>query len=177
MDSDERDEPVQERLAAMSYGAEEDDPYAYVMGLIRSEIDQALWEEIGSLEVPEWLRPIPPAGENGNINVERFISFIDNDGCRTFAEMIGEHVVEKVYPQIPFVMQTIPNLKTGRNRTMPHPFFTTFWRKGLSCRKISTLSALGIIFPNSHSGSKTRASNGPYGIQFQISRSIVCPLR
>ena len=112
LDSDERDESVQEKQAAMSYGSKEDDPYASVMALIRSEVDQNLWEEIGSLEVPEWLRPIPPAGEKGNIRVERFVSFIDNGGCRTFAEMVGEHVVEKVYPQIP-CMVTVDHSMTG----------------------------------------------------------------
>ena len=113
LDSDERDESVQEKLAAMSCGPKEDDPYAYVMGLIRNEIDQGLWEEIGSLEVPGWLRPIPPAGEKGNINVDSFVSFIDNDGCRTFAEMIGEHVVEKVYPQIPCMVAVDHSLTGG----------------------------------------------------------------
>ena len=98
MDSDERDESVQEKLAAMSGGPKEDDPYASVMTFIRNEVDQGLWEEIGSLEVPDWLRPVPPPGEKENINVDSFVSFIDNDGCRTFAEMIGEHVVEKIYP-------------------------------------------------------------------------------
>jgi len=101
LDSDERDESIQEKLVAMSYGPKEDDPYAYVMGLIRSEINQGLWEEIGSLEVPEWLRPIPPVGEKGNINVDSFVSFIDKDGCRTFAEMIGEHVVERCTRRFP----------------------------------------------------------------------------
>ena len=113
LDSDERDESVQEKLTAMSYGPKADDPYAYVMGLIRNEIDQGLWEEIGSLEVPQWLRPIPPAGEKGNINVESFVSFIDHDGCRTFSEMIGEHVIEKVYPQIPCMVAVDHSLTGG----------------------------------------------------------------
>jgi len=113
LDSDERDESVQEKLTAMSYGPKEDDPYAYVMGLIRNEIDPGLWEEIGSLEVPEWLRPIPPAGEKENITVDGFVSFIDSEGCRTFAEMIGEHVVEKVYPQIPCMLAVDHSLTGG----------------------------------------------------------------
>ena len=113
LDSDERDESVQEKLTAISYEPKEDDPYTYVMGLIRNEIDPGLWEEIGSLEVPEWLRPIPSAGEKGNINIDSFVSFIDSDGCRTFAEMIGEHVVEKVYPQIPCMLAVDHSLTGG----------------------------------------------------------------
>ncbi len=60
------------------------------------EVERSQWDEIGSLEVLAWLRPIPPLGEKESINVDSFASFIDNDGCRTFAEMLGEHVVEKV---------------------------------------------------------------------------------
>ena len=113
MDSDERDESVQEKLAAISYGPKEDDPYSSVMALIRNEVGQSLWEEIGSLDVPDWLRPIPPAGEKENINVDNFVSFIDNDGCRTFANMIGEHVVEKIYPQIPCMLAVDHSLTGG----------------------------------------------------------------
>ena len=113
MDSDERDESVQEKLATMSGGPKEDDPYASVMTFIRNEVDQGLWEEIGSLEVPGWLRPVPPPGEKENINVDSFVSFIDNDGCRTFAEMIGEHVVEKIYPQVPCMVAVDHSLTGG----------------------------------------------------------------
>lgn len=113
MDSDERDESVQEKLAAMSYGPKEDDPYTSVMGLVRNEVDPGLWEEIGSLEVPDWLRPIPPVPERDNINVDSFVSFMDNEGCRTFAEMIGEHVVEKIYPQIPCMVAVDHSLTGG----------------------------------------------------------------
>ena len=113
MDSDERDESIREKLAAIPYGPKEDDPYPSVMALIRDEIDQNLWEEIGSLDVPAWLRPIPPVGEKENVTVDNFISFIDNDGCRTFAEMIGEHVVEKIYPQMPCMLAVDHSLTGG----------------------------------------------------------------
>jgi arginase family enzyme len=113
MDSDERDESVQEKLAAMSYGAKTDDPYSAVMAFIRNEVDQRLFEEIGSLEVPGWLRPIPPVEEKENINVDSFISFIDKDGCRMFSEMIGEHVVEKIYPRVPCMVAVDHSLTGG----------------------------------------------------------------
>lgn len=113
LDSDERDESVQEKLSAMSYGPKEGDPYAPVMAFIRNEVERSQWDEIGSLEVPDWLRPIPPAGEKESITVDSFVSFIDNDGCRTFAEMLGEHVVEKVYPQIPCMLAVDHSLTGG----------------------------------------------------------------
>ncbi len=63
--------------------------------------------------MPEWLCPIPPSGESENIKVDSFVSFIDQDGCRTFAEMIGDHVVEKVYPQIPCMLAVDHSLTGG----------------------------------------------------------------
>ena len=113
LDSDERDESIQEKLAAIAYEPKKDDPYPFVLDMIRNEIDHRLWEEIGSLDVPDWLRPIPPVGEKENINVDNFVSFIDHDGCRTFSEMIGEHVVEKIYPQIPCMLAVDHSLTGG----------------------------------------------------------------
>jgi len=113
MDSDERDASVQEKLAAMSTGPRADDPYTTVMALAGNEVDRDLWEEIGSLEVPGWLRPVPPIEEKESVTVESFVSFIDNDGCRTFSEMIGEHVVEKIYPQIPCMVAVDHSLTGG----------------------------------------------------------------
>ncbi|MCG6880139.1 MAG: arginase family protein [Deltaproteobacteria bacterium] len=113
MDSDEREASVTEKLAAMSHGREVDDPYAAVMGFIRNEVDQTLFEEIGSLEVPDWLCPVPPMEEKENISVGSFVKFIDSDGCLTFSEMIGEHVVEKIYPQIPCMVAVDHSLTGG----------------------------------------------------------------
>ena len=57
--------------------------------------------------------PGSPACEKENINVESFVSFIDSDGCRTVAEMIGEHVIEKVYPQVPCMVAVDHSLTGG----------------------------------------------------------------
>jgi arginase family enzyme len=113
MDSDERDESVQEKLAAMKPGVQAEDPYAAVMTYIRREVDHGLWEEIGSLEVPGWLHPVPSVAEKENINVESFVAFIDSDGCRTFSEMVGEHVIEKIYPQVPCMLAVDHSLTGG----------------------------------------------------------------
>ncbi len=113
MDCDERDASVKEKLAAASRAHPVDDPYTAVMGFIRREMDQSRYEEIGSLEVPGWLDPVPGAQERENINVENFVKFIDGDGCRTFAEMIGEHVIEKIYPEIPCLLAVDHSLTGG----------------------------------------------------------------
>ncbi|MDQ1334701.1 MAG: hypothetical protein QG552_1651 [Thermodesulfobacteriota bacterium] len=113
LDSDERDESVQEKLSCMGAGQTGDDPYPCVMAFIRKEVDPLLWEEIGSLEVPEWLRPVPPATEKGHLTAENFVAFIDNDGCRSFAEMLAEHVVGEIYPHIPCMLAVDHSLTGG----------------------------------------------------------------
>jgi arginase family enzyme len=113
LDSDERHESVQEKLSCIDSMHEGDDPYPLVMDFIRNEVDHLLWEEIGSLDVPEWLRPIPPPTEKGHMTVDNFAAFIDKDGCRSFAEMLAEHVVAEIYPQIPCMMAVDHSLSGG----------------------------------------------------------------
>jgi len=112
LDSDERDASVQEKLSCMGPGDDRDDPYPFVMAFIREEVDNRLYDEMGSLEVPQWLRPIPPPQEKEHIHVDNFVSFIDTDGCRTFARMLAEHVVGEIYPHIP-CMLTVDHSLTG----------------------------------------------------------------
>jgi arginase family enzyme len=114
LDSDERDESVREKLSCMGPpGQTGDDPYPFVMEYTRKEVDPRLWEEIGSLTVPEWLRPVPPPTEKGHMRAESFVAFIDNDGCRAFAEMLAEHVVGEIYPHIPCMLAVDHSLTGG----------------------------------------------------------------
>jgi len=83
------------------------------MAYIREEVPPLLWEEIGSLEVPDWLRPAPPATEAGRLTAEHFVRFIDEDGCRSFAEMIAEHVVRQIPPHIPCMLAVDHSLTGG----------------------------------------------------------------
>jgi arginase family enzyme len=101
LDSDERDESIREKHACMGCGREQEDPYPFILEFIRREVDDRLFEEMGSLDVPEWLRPVPPPSQKEFINVDNFVSFIDGDGCRTLAEMIAEHVIPEIFPGIP----------------------------------------------------------------------------
>ena len=113
LDSDERDESIQEKLSCMGAGDIIDDPYPFVMNYIREEVDPCLWEEIGSLDVPQWLRPVPPPTEKGLMTAENFVSFIDNNGCCAFAEMLGEHVVGEISPHIPCMLAVDHSLTGG----------------------------------------------------------------
>ena len=112
LDTDERDESLREKISCMSVGQEGDDPYPFVMDFIRKEVDHGLWEEIGPLEVPGWLRPIPLPSEKGHMTVDSFVAFIDTNGCRSFARMLGEHIVSEIVPHIP-CMLTVDHSLTG----------------------------------------------------------------
>jgi len=113
MDSDERDESVREKRSCMGAVQKAGDPYPVIMDFIRNEVDHRLWEEIGSLEVPGWLRPVPPPAEKRHMTVDHFVTFIDTDGCRTFAGMLGEHIVGKIVPHIPCMLAVDHSLTGG----------------------------------------------------------------
>lgn len=113
LDCDERQASVEEKLSLMDVREGCDDPYASVMAYIREEVGTHLWEEIGSLDVPGWLRPIPPFRDRSSIVVDNFIDFIDRDGCRTLAQMIGNHVVERIFPNIPCMVAVDHALSGG----------------------------------------------------------------
>jgi arginase family enzyme len=113
LDSDERDESVREKLSCMAAEGMVDDPYPFVMDYIRKEVEQCFWEEIGSLDVPAWLRPVPPPAERGHLLTENFVTFIDGDGCRSFARMVAEHVVGEIRPHIPCLLGVDHSLTGG----------------------------------------------------------------
>lgn len=113
LDADERDESVQEKLACMGRGDMAADPYNPIMEILRQEVDGSLWEELGSLPVPTWLSPVPGPREKEHIHVAGFVDFIDRDGCRTLARMLGEHVVDQIIPNIPCMLGVDHSLTGG----------------------------------------------------------------
>ena len=110
LDSDEKYESIQEKLSIYGPREENDDPYSIIMEFIRQEVDPELWEEKGSIDVPGWLRPIPLNREN--IIVDNFVAFIDDDGCRTYAEMVGE-LVDDIFPDVPCMLAIDHSLTGG----------------------------------------------------------------
>jgi arginase family enzyme len=113
LDSDERDEAIQEKRSVMEAGREGDDPYSSIMELIRTEVDHHLWEEKGSIEVPGWLLPLPPSTHKEQIHVDRFVSFIDEDGCRRYAALAGKFITDHVFPDIPCMLTVDHSLSGG----------------------------------------------------------------
>ncbi len=111
LDSDERQASVDEKRALL--GAGPDDPYQPVTALLREEVDPSLWREAGHLEVPPWLRPIPPASEGGAMLVENFVGFIDQGGCLDFAESAGRMADQAAWPDPPCLIAVDHSLAGG----------------------------------------------------------------
>lgn len=113
LDVDERDESIQEKRAGAQQGLQDPDPYAGVMRFIAQEVAPDRFDTIGSLDIPGWLHPMPGPDERAYINVDNFVSFIDQNQCRTFAGMIGEHVVDEILPEIPCMIAVDHSLTGG----------------------------------------------------------------
>ena len=118
LDSDEKDESIQEKRAFMEAELKGDVPYSSIMELVREEVDPRLWEEKGSIEVPAWLSPIPPSTEKEQISVKDFVTFIDKDGCRRYADLVGDLIADHIFPQIPCMLAVDHSLTGGAFRRL-----------------------------------------------------------
>jgi arginase family enzyme len=112
LDCDERGESIQEKLSSMAGMVENRDPYECVMAFIRKEVPGDLWEEMGSLDVPEWLCPVPPVDQKEFMNPDNFVAFVDGGGCETFSNMLRDHVIGEIHPNLP-CMITVDHSLTG----------------------------------------------------------------
>ncbi len=118
LDCDERDESIREKITCMERGENNFDPYDCVMAFIRGEVPAELWEEMGSLDVPEWLRPVPAADQKTFMNPDNFVSFVDGGGCDTFANMLRDHVIERIHPRVPCMITVDHSLSGGMFRKL-----------------------------------------------------------
>ena len=118
LDSDERDESIQDKLALIETGRQGEDPYSFIMEFIRKEVDQHYWEEKGSIEIPEWLSPMPPLRQKEKIIVDNFVGFIDEDGCRRYADQVGDLIADHIFPNIPCLLAVDHSLTGGAFRRL-----------------------------------------------------------
>ena len=113
MDCDEKYDAIEDKRTGLRSSEKTYDPLRAVMAVLsdNGRMPDGC-REIGSLEVPPWLLPNPPASERSRIASEEFIGFIDRDGCRDMAETVKRFVAEKVLPDIP-CMVGIDHCLTG----------------------------------------------------------------
>ncbi len=113
LDCDEKFDSIQEKLNGLWTMGKSDDPFDEVMAFIRPEVQQDLWRELGSVDIPTWLRPKPRGGDLLKLNTENFIAFIDDDGCRRIAEDVAGIVSKKILPDIPCMIGIDHSLTGG----------------------------------------------------------------
>jgi len=101
LDSDERYDALQEKLASIDRGGIFTDPYQSVLSLVTPELDPNCWESKGLIPIPDWLHPFPPNSSRHQLTSSEIIAFIDRNGCREAAEEVGRFVEEAVFPHIP----------------------------------------------------------------------------
>ncbi len=101
LDSDERYDALQEKLALIDRGETFIDPYQSILSLVTPALDPDRWESKGLLPVPDWLHPLPPDSSKPRLTSSEIIAFIDRNGCRETAEEAGRFVEEEVFPHIP----------------------------------------------------------------------------
>ena len=113
LDGDERHDSIQEKLALKGFKGAFDDPYEGIMEIVRQEISPKLWEEKGSMDLPGWLRPIPPLADGEKITTEAFVDFMDHGGFETYAQQVGDFIAANIFPNIPCMLAVDHSLTGG----------------------------------------------------------------
>jgi arginase family enzyme len=113
LDGDERHDSIQEKLALKGFKGAFDDPYEGIMEIVRQEVNPERWSEKGSIDIPGWLRPIPPLTEKEKIITESFVSFMDEGGFETYAQQVGDFIATNIFPYIPCMLAVDHSLTGG----------------------------------------------------------------
>jgi arginase family enzyme len=113
LDCDEKHDAIQEKLAAYYEFPQSDDPVIPVAAALAVEVPGREWKQYDSIEVPGWLRPMPTAEERPKIVVDAFVAFIDQNGCREFADRIAKEVRSKILPDFPCMIAVDHSLTGG----------------------------------------------------------------
>jgi len=118
LDCDEKHDAIQEKLSVPVAKTRSDDPLIAVAEALSSQVPQSEWDFGGSLEVPEWLRPIPAGNERSSVLVEAYVHFIDQNGCLDFANGVAETVRSQILPRFPCLVAVDHSLTGGVYRAL-----------------------------------------------------------
>ena len=118
LDCDEKHDAIQEKLSEPVAKSRCDDPLIAVAEALSRQVPQSEWDSGGSLEVPEWLRPIPIGDERSGVLVEAYVHFIDQNGCLDFANGVAETVRSQILPRFPCLVAVDHSLTGGVYRAL-----------------------------------------------------------
>jgi len=118
LDCDERYEAIEEKLTIEKKEGRIEDPYEGIMEIIRREVDPTLWIEKGSLSVPGRLLPFPPVEAREEISTGEAVAFLDQDGCRDYADRVGAFIAKEIFPDLPCLLAIDHALTGGAYRQL-----------------------------------------------------------
>jgi len=113
LDCDEKHDAIQEKLSGKYGPVETDDPLIPFLKELSTMIPDTEWVNGGSIQVPGWLRPIPTGDDLSRVVVDEFVAFMDEDGCRKFADLVSDRVTSEILPEFPFLVTTDHALSGG----------------------------------------------------------------
>ncbi len=112
LDPDEKHDAIEEKLSHPWQKGRIDDPLLPVVDLLARDLAPGKWSIGGSVEVPGWLRPVPPPEDRGAVVAERMVDFIDKGGCRDFSDQVRDLVGTEILPDFPCLV-TVDHSLTG----------------------------------------------------------------
>ena len=113
LDCDEKHDAIQEKLAGYYESPQPDDPVIPVAAALAVEVPDREWKQVGSIDVPDWLRPMPTVEMRSKIVVDAFVAFIDRNGCREFADRVAIEVRSEILPDFPCMVAVDHSLTGG----------------------------------------------------------------
>lgn len=113
LDCDEKHEAIAEKLVASRPAGIHDDPLLPLLEALSGLVPEDNWHLGGRVEVPVWLRPIPPHGANADILLGTTVDFIDRNGCREYADKIRNRVESDILPDFPCMIGVDHSLTGG----------------------------------------------------------------
>ncbi len=113
LDPDEKHDAIEEKLAHPGHDGLRDDPLLPIVELLDRDLAPETWTRRGSIDVPGWLRPVPPPGDRASLAAERVVDFIDKGGCRQFSDRVRDFVEAGILPDFPCLIAVDHSLTGG----------------------------------------------------------------
>jgi arginase family enzyme len=113
LDCDEKHDAIQEKLTGYYEYPQPDDPVIPVAAALAAKVPDGQWKQSGSIDVPDWLRPMPTAEVRSKVVVDAFVAFIDQNGCREFADRVAKEVRSNILPDFPCMIAVDHSLTGG----------------------------------------------------------------
>ena len=90
-----------------------DDPYVYVIQCLEGDLKRIPHNLLGSIDVPDWLRPIPKSTDPAEITSQKYAYFIDSNNSLEYVDTVYKKVLHEILPDIPCLIAVDHSLSGG----------------------------------------------------------------